>query len=130
MSDDKIRMIKIGDAEIPVQHKTKIRKSSKDLQAVADELGVSPFEILLHAASGNWEALGYAEGSRVVIGKNGAFEQDILTPEIRINAAREAAQYLHAKKRSVEVSGNQDEPLNLKFEGSVFDLLKLARGEG
>lgn len=97
---------------------------------MADELDVHPFAILLHAAAGDWASLGYESGSRSILTKGGgSIEVDILSPEIRIGAAKEAAQYLHSKKRSIEVSGNQDEPLNLKFEGSIFDLLKLARGE-
>lgn len=117
-------------AEIPVRQLAKGRRSSKDLQSIADEVGVCPFTILLQAAAGDYEALGYSDShvqKRTPAGD--AYMEEILPASLRIAAAKEAAQYLHAKKRAVELSGdNEKDPINLQFNGDVVELIKLARG--
>lgn len=130
MSDEKLPTVKFEDLEIPITPINKKRRSSRGLQEIAEEAGVNPFEILLHAAAGDWEALGYTHPTRIITTKGGgSYEEDILTPEIRIGAAKEAAQYLYPKLRSVEVSGDSEkDPIGFEFKGSILDLVKLARG--
>lgn len=128
MSDEK-KSIEFDGLEIPIQ-KVKPRRTGKDLQAIADDLGISPFEILLHAAAGNYEQLGYSAPTIERMTPDGdKYLENILPCSLRIAAAKEAAQYLHPKKRAIEHSGNADEPINLNFEGSILDLIKFARSK-
>lgn len=76
-------------------------KKTLPLLARAKALKVDPFEILLLFAMGKWKRLGYKE--------------NVLTPENRLKAASEACQYLHPKRKALEVSDgndpNEDRPL-------------------
>lgn len=73
------------------------------VQELAEKCGMDPLEILLRFANGDWKGLGYenevyfaekAEGDGAVI-KMGY----VITPEMRIQAAKEASRYLHAPKK-------------------------------
>lgn len=79
-------------------------KATTDLQRLSAELGVHPFEILLHFAAGDWKALGYKQESYIEFGKG--FENDVLyiKPETRVKAAAEAAQYLYPKRKALELT--------------------------
>lgn len=121
MSDEpKSMTVKIGDHafETPIIKKEDLppsRKSSRDLALMAEKMNVNPFEILLNVAAGNYAALGYESG--------------VITLDHRISAAKEAASYLYAKKKSIEVHGDSDaDPINVTYDGSILDLIKLARG--
>lgn len=70
-------------------------KNSLPLKEKAQALGVDPFEILLHFASGNWKALGYEDE------KNLAGEY-LIQPQVRMKAAGDACQYLHPKLKQVD----------------------------
>jgi len=77
-------------------------KRTLDLQSRADELGVHPFDVLLHLAGGHWKDLGYPSRTYVEHGKDHSNEYDYITPEIRTKAASEACQYLYPKRRAIE----------------------------
>jgi len=113
--------------EIEMRKLSGNRRKGKDLIQLADEIGVSPFEILLHAAAGNWRELGLAGPTITKFGPNGSYEVEALPIELRIHAAKEAAQYLHPKKKAIEHSGSDEGP-PVQFQGSLIDLIKLARG--
>lgn len=86
------------------------------LEQKAQELGVDPFEILLHFASGNWKALGYDAETRTYFTAAGIeAEEPIIKPEHRLKAATEACSYIHAKRKAVEMKveldPNDDRPL-------------------
>lgn len=93
--------------------KGSINKSSVPAMEVAERLGVDPFEVLLHFASGNWEALGYpAEKyiSKSGLGKEGSWVEESfhIDPAVRCKAASEATQYLLPKRKALEVSTDID----------------------
>jgi hypothetical protein len=80
-------------------------KRSLGAEAIAERLGCDPFEVLIHFARGDAEALGYPE-EITRKGKDG--RESVLpaiTPEMRLQAAKEAAQYLYPKRKAVEHSG-------------------------
>lgn len=86
------------------------------LEKKAKQLKVDPFEILLHFAKGDWDALGYPSPTRLIVTKSGAkFEVDVITPEHRLKAASEACQYLHPKRKAIQVEEpfdpNRNRPL-------------------
>ncbi len=84
-------------------------KNTLPLQALADRLGVDPFEILLHFAAGDWAALGYKKGTRTILSMGRRAEIPVIPPEMRVKAATEAAQYLHPKRKAIEIAGSSDE---------------------
>lgn len=87
-------------------------KKTKDLLERAEALGIDPFEILLYFAAGEEEKLGY-DGKQY---RKGAFGDEYvvrITPEMRIEAAKQACQYLHPKRKAIEVSAKDGGPLEL-----------------
>lgn len=110
-----------------IKYLTTNRKKGKDLNILADELGVQPFEILLRAAAGDWRGLGYSSGFETKYTANGtAYEVDILPIDLRIAAAKEAAQYLHPKKRAIEHSGSDELP-PIRVEGTTDAIIERVR---
>lgn len=77
------------------------------VETTAHRLGVDPFEVLCLFAKGDWKALGYKEQSKISFTNAGIeFEEDIITPDHRLAAAKEAAKYLYSQRRSVEHTQN------------------------
>lgn len=78
---------------------------TKPLLEIAEKLGCNPFEILLHFAKGDWEALGYdnsvyvresSDGTTTTLGYT-------ITPEVRAKAAIEACKYLFPQKKAIQL---------------------------
>lgn len=75
------------------------KKSSEALE-IAHRIGIDPFETLCLMAKGDWEALGYKNEVYVKETEKGAYTLGYtITPEMRLNAAREACKYLYAQKK-------------------------------
>jgi hypothetical protein len=80
-------------------------KRNLGVKAIAERLGCDPFEVLIHFAKGDAESLGYPE-ERTRTGKNGeTYTEYSITPEMRLQAAKEASQYLYPKRKAVEHTG-------------------------
>lgn len=81
-------------------------KRTASLLEKAEELGVDPFQILLHVASGNWKALGYEEANFVVsyTEDGNAIERERITLQDRAKAAKDVCEYLHPKRKALEHS--------------------------
>lgn len=76
---------------------------------IARILDCNPFEILCRFAMGDHIGLGLKRGK--------------ITADLRFYAAKEAAQYIHPKRRAVEHSGPDGGPINVK-EQLVSDLVQ------
>lgn len=76
------------------------------LADLAKKLDCNPIEILLLFAKGDAATLGY-ESSKTVVStpKGELIERDVITVEMRIKAAAEAAAYLYPKLKNVEHTG-------------------------
>lgn len=83
----------------------------------AAELGVDPFEILLHFASGNWKALGYPEKTRSIVIQGKEVHVDVIDPDMRLNAAKEASHYILPKRKAVDENGKAED---IKIENIVY----------
>ena len=77
---------------------------SRTLMERAAALGVDPFDILLFFSKGDWEKLGYESKTETIISKGISFEVDRITPDHRLKAASEACQYLHPKRKAIDVT--------------------------
>lgn len=91
-------------------------KDSIPLEEKCKELGVDPFEILLHFASGNWKKLGYKSETKTIFGNNFSNEEYNIEPSIRSKAAAEACQYVYSKRKAIDVTHNHQEPLNIVWD--------------
>lgn len=78
-------------------------KVTQEAQQLAKDLGIDPFKVLLYFTAGDWKALGYTSPTMTMYSAKGEpYEVDILTPNHRLLAAKEAVQYLLPKRRAVE----------------------------
>lgn len=82
-------------------------RSTQELEALTRKLKCNPFEILIHFAKGDWEALGYDSGVIIKESKDGesTFMEYTISPELRAQCAEKACQYLHPKRKAIEMSG-------------------------
>lgn len=78
-------------------------KNCKDLQAQAAALGIDPFKALLFITAGDWKSLGYETGEIMKPFKDGLYPVERITMDHRLKAASEAATYLHAKRKAIDV---------------------------
>lgn len=85
-------------------------KPTQDLQTLANNMKICPFEILLLFAAGDWQALGYESETYERYGKDFSNSMLYITPETRVKAAGFAAEYLYPKRKSIELSDSRDEP--------------------
>lgn len=80
-------------------------KRTFDAQAIAEEIGIDPLRVLLYATANDWEALGYDSATTTKLVGDNAVTEDTIPIAIRIQAAKEAAQYLYSKRKAVEHTG-------------------------
>jgi hypothetical protein len=76
-------------------------KKTLNASIIAEEIGVDPFQVLMHFVVGDYESLGIPELSSVLT-KEGVVEKLSITPEMRLSAAKEACQYIYPKRKAIE----------------------------
>jgi hypothetical protein len=115
----------------PGRPKGSQNKRTLEIQEIANRVGVNPLEILLKIAAGDWKGLGYV--NEVYIKETAEGEQTMgytITPEMRLNAAKEASQYLYSKKRPEEPV--EDEVIEVysleQIEEAELELQKIKQG--
>lgn len=93
-------------------------KSTSHLHELAEELGVNPFEVLLHFAKRDHVALGIPEYTFKVAGKGQdatTIEEPTISPELQQKAAKDACEYLFPKLKSIEHAGKDGTDLFAKL---------------
>lgn len=106
-------------------------KKALEVREIIEELGVNPIEILAHFMMNDYEALGYKE-TQTMVTKSGS-EVQVLTisPELRASCAKEIASYVYAKRRAIEVTGKDGEPLTQPSKKltpeDLIDIVRKAR---
>lgn len=86
-------------------------KSVLPLAQKAEELGVDPFVILLLFAKSDWKALGYESKTETRGSRSGAtYEVERITADQRLRAAAEACQYLHSKRKAIQLLDESYDP--------------------
>jgi len=87
------------------RQKGQLNKRTKLVDEMAANLDVNPFEILLRFSAGDWEGLGYPTRTRKMLTKTGeVIELDRIEPCDRIASAKAACEYLHSKRKTVELT--------------------------
>jgi len=86
-------------------------KSTQDLHEIAERLECNPFEVLLHYAKGDFDALGYEEHQIMVTKTGETVTMLTISPELRQKSAKDACEYLFAKRKAIEHTGKDGEKL-------------------
>lgn len=95
-------------------------KKTQKLHEIADQLGVSPFEVLLLVVKADWKALGYSTATISRVLKDGSvFEEERISLETRLAAAKETAKYLYPQRKAVELSTDEDKGFRIVVEEYV-----------
>lgn len=84
-------------------------RATREAQALAEELGINPFEVLLRFAAGDTQALGlkpYVDGK-------GRQREPMVPLDLRMQAAAAATRFLLPQLKSVEVAGAGGGPLDV-----------------
>lgn len=82
-------------------------KNRMDANAIADELGVNPFRVLLHIVNGDWKAIGLkSQYVTKYTAKGDPYEEDAIQMDHRLTAAKEAAKYVLPQQKAIEHSAS------------------------
>lgn len=101
-------------------------KRNLQLEIMAEKFP-DPFHLLMLFATGDWKALGYDSDVYVIENAQGATKIGYtISPEMRLVAAKEACQYLYAKKKE---NYEEDEPIEVKSIEEKKKLLDQAKKE-
>ena len=96
--------------------KGSVNQKTLDARAMAERLGIDPLEILFHFAARNWKALGYnSEYQTKVLKDGGTLEVERITPEMRLNAAKEAVRYVYPQTKAVELKNGTEDAQGFKI---------------
>lgn len=83
---------------------------SKLVEEIAGRLKCNPFEVLCHFANGDWKSLGYDAECYFKETETGAVKMGyVVSPDMRLQAAKEAAKYLYAQRRAIEISPDTEQ---------------------
>ncbi len=86
------------------------------VEQIAAKYKYDPFEVLIMFAAGDWKSLGYDAEVYHVEKPDGSVKMGyVITPEMRLTAAKEAAQYLHSKKKE-QPTPDGDDPIDVTPE--------------
>jgi hypothetical protein len=90
---------------------------TQELFAIAERLDCNPFEILLHFAKGDYEALNLPEWNEKSTKDGAKIKEPSISPELRQKSARDACEYLFPKRKAVEHSfDGDDDPISSFIE--------------
>lgn len=84
---------------------------TQELFDIAQNLNCNPFEVLIHFASGDYEALGYTQTKTITTKDGSTFEEWTISPELRQRSAKDACEYLYPKRKAIEHTGKDGEKL-------------------
>jgi hypothetical protein len=80
-------------------------KLNQNVEEIAAQFEMDPFEVLMMIAAGDWKGLGYETKTKTTFSAAGIeIEEDNVPLAQRCQAAKEAAKYLYAQKQSVALS--------------------------
>lgn len=85
------------------RQKGSLNKRNLVAMEIAEKMAMDPLEVLMMFAAGDWEGLGYDNSVYHMERPDGSIKMGyVISPELRMNAAKEAAQYIYAKKKQEE----------------------------
>src|ERR1700690_2536344 len=94
----------------PGRPKGSITKNLSTVEYLACKLGIDPMEIVMKFAAGDWKGLGFEADRYEIETPSGNVKQVfVITPNMRLDAAKEASKYIHSQKKAVEISSPEGE---------------------
>lgn len=106
-----------GHKKIGGRAKGGLNKKTLLAEDIAAKLNIDPLEVLLLFVKADWKKLGYKSASEICYSPQGIeFEKLTISPEMRLQAAKEAAKYLYSQKKSVELSADADKGFRITIE--------------
>lgn len=95
------------------------------LEEIVNKFSMDPLEVLMHFAAGDWKALGYDSDVYHIEKPDGDVKMGyVITPELRLQAAKEATQYLHAKKKEQVEPNNEIEVIGIEDKRKLLEEAK------
>lgn len=92
---------------------------------LCEQLGCDPLEVLIHFAKGDWAALGYKDPTYIKsVTEDKATFAEVITPESRLQAAKEALKYVRPILKAIEHSGEISNPYLNKSVDELEVLVK------
>jgi len=93
---------------IPGAGRKKGTPNKRTLEAIelSERLDCNPLEILLLFAKGDWKALGYSEKTVTKFYGETMVIEDVIQPELRQKSAKDACEYIYAKRKAIDVVSN------------------------
>lgn len=89
-------------------------KKTLEAQAIADRLGIDPFEIILKFAAGDWQGLGYESKTTTrTTDKGSVITEDVISPELQSTSAGKAIEFLYPKRKAIDHQVETDGNINL-----------------
>jgi hypothetical protein len=87
-------------------------KKTQDVMEVCERLGLNPIEVLARFALGDWNGLGY-ESAQIEVNHTeyGSVLKYTIDPGVRSKCAAELASYIFPKRKAIEHSGPDGDPL-------------------
>ncbi len=93
-----------GHAKAGGRKKGTPNKKTEALLDKAKALGIDPFEVVLLFAKGDWKSLGYDNECWFKETAEGEVKMGyVIPPELRAKMAADACQYLHPKRKAIEI---------------------------
>lgn len=83
-------------------------KDATLLAEKAKELKCDPFEILLHFANGDFEALGYEKHQDKSTPTGEVFQVLTIDPDLRARCAQKACDFLYPKRKALDISMDEE----------------------
>lgn len=81
-------------------------RRTRMVEDIASKYDLDPFEVLMKVVNADWEGLGYPAQTYEEYGKEFSNTRLYITPEDRIQAAKDACAYLYAKKQALKIDIN------------------------
>lgn len=104
-------------------------KDKFELDQICRKYKVQPFEGLMKVINNDWAGLGYDNECFHIEKPDGSVKMGyVISPQMRLDAMKEAAKYLYPQKRSIEMSGSLE--VNNEEREREVEQLKVLHQQG
>jgi len=115
-------------------HRSGPRKLRGSVRDICEELGCNPVELVVNIINGDYEALGFSQGTSIRTDREGNPIAEIpnITPELRLQAAKTMMDFIYSKNFTLK--GDKDNPIEFKGKAELdyaklAQMVKAAKGE-
>ena len=84
-------------------------KRTLEVEEIISKMKINPLQMLIHFAENQYKKLGYDSPTRTSFTSAGIeFEEEIITPELRVTALKEVIKYVYAQKKATDLTINPE----------------------